>query len=288
MPDSPAPVFALPDYGVIDVEGADAVAFCHAQFASDVTALTEGHWHWSAWLTPKGRVIALFALAKVAADRVVLAVPDAPVEPLAQAMQRFVFRRKAKVSAGRWHVAGRLEAPLHALAARNAVGTRTAPDVLELDFSGSALARSLLLRSAPADAAPQLASRWREADLRHGLPRLEATQRERWTPQQLSLERLQAYSVSKGCYPGQEIVARTHFLGKSKRGLRLFQSAAAVAPGDMLVSAGGDAMGEVVSFHAADSRLLLAVLPLDMADEAVHAPDGTRLTPLPLEDGLAR
>ena len=60
-------------------------------------------------------------------------------------------------------------------------------------------------------------------DLEHGLPRLPASQAEHWTPQQLSLERLGAFSVKKGCYPGQEIVARTHFLGKAKRGLALLE-----------------------------------------------------------------
>ena len=60
--------------------------------------------------------------------------------------------------------------------------------------------------------------------MRHGLPRLPASQREQWTPQQLALDRLAAYSVKKGCYPGQEIVARTHFLGKAKRSLQCFSA----------------------------------------------------------------
>ena len=71
---------------------------------------------------------------------------------------------------------------------------------------------------------PSLQARWFAHDLHAGLPRLPASQREQWTPQQLSLERLHAFSVKKGCYPGQEIVARTHFLGKAKRGLVLFES----------------------------------------------------------------
>ena len=72
---------------------------------------------------------------------------------------------------------------------------------------------------------------WRVQDLQHGLPRLSAAQREQWTAQQLSLERLPAFSVKKGCYPGQEIVARTHFLGKAKRGLVLFRAEAEVVDG---------------------------------------------------------
>ena len=63
------PVFSLPDHALVTLEGPDAVAFAHAQFANDVAALAPGCWQWNAWLTPKGRVIAVFALARPAEDR---------------------------------------------------------------------------------------------------------------------------------------------------------------------------------------------------------------------------
>ena len=92
---------------------------------------------------------------------------------------------------------------------------------------------------------------WRQWDLRFGLPRLDASQQEQWTPQQLSLERLRAFSVSKGCYPGQEIVARTHFLGKAKRGL-VALCAAAPIPSDAEVELDGSPIGRVVSASPAE------------------------------------
>jgi folate-binding Fe-S cluster repair protein YgfZ len=55
---------AIPGIASLTLEGRDAVAFAQAQFMSDVAALAPGHWHWSGWLTPKGRVVALFALLK--------------------------------------------------------------------------------------------------------------------------------------------------------------------------------------------------------------------------------
>ncbi len=96
---------------------------------------------------------------------------------------------------------------------------------------------------------------WAGAHLRAGIPRLPASQHDKWTPQQLSLDRLDAFSVKKGCYPGQEIVARTHFLGKAKRGLVVFTTNADVAPGDPMPETAGN--GEVVA--------------------AATLPDGTRL-----------
>ena len=56
------PAFALPDHRVIALDGRDAIAFAQAQFMNDVAPLAVGRWQWNGWLTPKGRVIALFAL----------------------------------------------------------------------------------------------------------------------------------------------------------------------------------------------------------------------------------
>ncbi|HEY5972825.1 MAG TPA: folate-binding protein, partial [Pseudoxanthomonas sp.] len=127
---------------------------------------------------------------------------------------------------------------------------------------------------------------WRDIDLRHGVPRLDASQREQWTPQQLSLERLRAFSVKKGCYPGQEIVARTHFLGKVKRGLALFEAGSPIASG-MEVGDGNRAIGSVVSTCNGEHHLALAVLPLDREAVALEA-DGIALREMPLSDGLQR
>ena len=72
--------FALDDHAVIEFAGADAVAFAQAQFMSDLTAIAAGQWQWSGWLTPKGRVIALFALLRPAPGRLRLWLPDHPAD----------------------------------------------------------------------------------------------------------------------------------------------------------------------------------------------------------------
>lgn len=226
MPDNlPAPPtgpFALPGHRVLVLEGRDAATFAHAQFMSDVAALPDGHWHWSGWLTPKGRVVALFALLRLDAERLWLVLPDADPEALAAQLQRFVFRTRVALAVrGDLVVSGSFDAP--AVARGNVLAGD--PDTgFELDHGGDGGPR--ILRVAPGAAPPAddaAAARWRLEDLAHGFPRLEAAQSEQWTPQMLSLERLQAFSVRKGCYPGQEIVARTHFLGKGKRELVLLR-----------------------------------------------------------------
>ena len=80
MPDNPqaAPAheFDLPTHTVLALHGRDALAFAQAQFMNDVAALADGGWQWNGWLTPKGRVIALFALLRRDAETLWLLLPD--------------------------------------------------------------------------------------------------------------------------------------------------------------------------------------------------------------------
>lgn len=295
MPDNPQSPqdtwFLLSDHSLLTLSGRDAVAFAQAQTMNDVTALGEGGWQWSGWLTAKGRISALFALLRPQPDTVWLLLPDAGgsdqvirdsasgshADPatLAAALRRFVFRSKLSIEVREdLHISGRFAAPAQARAARAAVESDGS---VEMDWSGDGDARTLRIGAIAAPADPDALRRWRAADLRHGLPRLDASQREQWTPQQLSLERLGAFSVKKGCYPGQEIVARTHFLGQAKRGLALIDTGAmpsAPAVGDSLPDAAGQPLGSVIS-TAGD--VALAVLPLDAAVDPsqVSAPANT-------------
>lgn len=288
-----APFTALPDHALLTLEGRDAIAFAQAQFMSDVAALGDGQWQWSGWLTPKGRVQALFALLRLGPETLCLVIPDGDAEALKAALERFVFRSKLKleVPEGR-SVCGILAAPAQASGATSATDARGR---IELDVGSPAHPRTLRICTGcnnPVD--DDALARWRALDIAHGLPRAPAAILEAHTPQQLSLDRLKAYSVRKGCYPGQEIVARTHFLGQAKRGLALFGAAAVPVPGASLMEA-ERAIGSVVAsapaagLAAGHSALALAVVPLEHAADA-PAPtiDDQPLAPLPLLDGLAR
>jgi len=107
---------------------------------------------------------------------------------------------------------------------------------------------------------------WRLDNLRTGIPEILQAQSEEFTPHMLNLDLLDAVSVDKGCYPGQEIVARTHFRGATKRRCLRFESTEPVSPGDK-VSDGERDVGEVLNAIGND---LLAVVPLDKADEALN------------------
>jgi len=280
--------FRVPGHQVLTITGRDAAAFAQAQFMNDVAALPVGHWHWNGWLSPKGRVIALFALLRFDAETLWLILPDADAESLAGELRRYVFRSKLTLAArDDLHAHGRFARPTQANGATFAIDG----DAVELDLGGDGGPRTL--RIAPATAADDAmaAAHWRRYDLQHGLPRLHGEQVEAWTPQQLSLERLHAFSVKKGCYPGQEIVARTHFLGKAKRGLMRLQGAGIGALGDVTAGspgeaapAGARAIGQLICAEGDEG---LAVMPLDAGDGPFSSDDGI-CQPLPLRDGLAR
>ena len=284
MPDNPqaAPAheFHLSTHTVLALHGRDALAFAQAQFMNDVAALVDGGWQWNGWLTPKGRVIALFALLRRDAETLWLLLPDVAATELAGKLQRYVFRSKVALTPrDDLHASGAFACP--AAAAGNAY--RVEGDVVELDMCGDGGPRCLRIGMSAAAADADALARWNGADLAHGLPRLPASQAEQWTPQQLSLDRLKAFSVKKGCYPGQEIVARTHFLGQVKRGLALFDSDAMLDAGSEVIS-GERAIGSIVS---TSDGLALAVLPLEH-DAAGLSAGGTILHARPLQGGLQR
>jgi folate-binding protein YgfZ len=281
MSDNPrygtAPAFALPDASVVALRGRDALAFAQSQFMNDVAALADGEWHWNGWLDPKGRVQALFALLRLDAETVWLVSTASAA--IAEPLSRFVFRSKVTVERLPLSASGVLEPPADASGrrlARNADG-------VELDLSGDAGPRALWLSNASAPASAEGEDAWWRLDIAHGWPALPGVTLSNWTPQQLSLQRLDAFSVKKGCYPGQEIVARTHFLGRAKRGLARIRAEGAQAR-DPLVGADDREAGTVVACVAPDA---LAVLPLDAAD-TVYRLRERDVERLAFADGLSR
>jgi folate-binding protein YgfZ len=285
----PASCPALSGFGVLSISGPQAGAFLQAQLMNDVHALAPGEWQWSGWLTPKGRLIALFALLRVAEDHYLLVAPDRPAAELKGALQRFVFRSKLVMAdAPGWIAAA---GPTQATPAPNRIEGQP-PGPMALDLGDPDQPRTLWLLPAgdaalaPAD--PAADDRWRARDLAYGLPRLPASQHEAWTPQMLSLDRLSAFSLKKGCYPGQEIVARTHYLGQAKRVLAGLHADAPLSEGALVRDGMAREVGTLVSVaNRPGGASALAVLPADLAQDAVLE-SGPQLVRVPLRPGLAR
>jgi len=244
----PETLSRLESYSVLRLEGPDAVAFIQAQSMNDAKALSDGQWQWNGLLNPKGRLIALFALVRIRADLLFLLSPDFPAGKILQHLQRFVFRSKVRIALEtNMIVACELDAKISHGSTRDFISG----DInrgFSLDFSTDSLGRRLWVLSitsaADIHADQNTENAWRDTDIEHGLPRLLETQSELWTPQMLRLERLNAFSLKKGCYPGQEIVARTHYLGQAKRQVRLIRGTGLEV--DQPVSRSGEKIGELI------------------------------------------
>jgi folate-binding protein YgfZ len=182
------------------LEGTDAIAFAQAQFTSDVQSLDVGRWQFGAWLDAQGRVLALFQLARIADDSLLLLLRGGDASSMAQSLQRFVFRSKVKL---------RVPEPC-------ALATGPAHETYAVHREGDAYVfgcgdHSMIVGAAAGDDA------WRLPQVRAGWPWLPNGALGNLLPPAISLERLQAVAFDKGCYPGQEIVARLHYRGGHKR-----------------------------------------------------------------------
>ncbi len=229
----------LEGWSAAHAEGPEAAAFLQSQLCSDVQSLQIGQAQWSAWLNPKGRVIALILLLRSEVQGFELLLPDHPADSLVPQLSRFILRRKAQLAAS---APTRFEA---------GIGTPPPAGALRL---GGEVERWMLWQppTAPTPEEREIDAEWRLQDILCGLPRL-GPEGGSHTAHMLGLERLGAISLSKGCYPGQEIVARTHYLGQSKRGLVCLRLDANEAPEPgTSVHAAGTAVGEVLG-SVADS-----------------------------------
>jgi len=234
------------------IEGPDAIAFAHAQFSSKVTSLGVGQWQFSAWLTPQGRVRALFQLARLADNRLLALLRGGDAATVADALRRFVFRSRVDLAA----------APPRALASGPAAPMHA---VHEDAGSISLGCETHSLRIAEPGAGDDA---WHAPQLSMGWPWLPPALQDELLPSSLSLQRLQAVAVDKGCYPGQEIVARLHFRGGQKRHLHRVTLSQAARPGDVLRSDGREVSCVVDVVPSGDAIEALAILSDDFAAQA--------------------
>lgn len=301
------------------VVGADAEAFLQAQLSSDVKALAPGRSQLAAYNTPKGRMLGLLLLWKTA-HGYLFQCPSSIIDALIKRLSMFVLRSKVEltnVSAQyiRIGVGGpqatrvltECDLPLPAQD-YDVLGTALAaqtesPQILrlpghryELVYSDAGAAeafwRRAVARATVADETP-----WRWLTVRSGIADIEAATQDKYVPQMLNLELLGGVSFTKGCYPGQEIVARAQYRGEIKRRMRLAHvvSPDAPAPGGEVVAVGASAQPVTVGSVAAGAPApgggcdVLVCLHLDLAhNAALHlgGPDGPRLELLPLPYSL--
>jgi folate-binding protein YgfZ len=255
---------ALPQLAVARVGGADAASFLHGQLSADIAGLNEGAATFACYCSPRGQVFGLLLVTR-AADEFLVVANSALLPGLMRRLRMFVLRARVLIEP----VEGLAVYGLPAGAEPGHMGQVLAP-------AGSGLRYGLgpLSRSASGDL-----ERWKAQELLHNIVWLDAQTSERFIPQMLGLDLIGAVSFSKGCYPGQEIIARARFLGKVKRKPLLLRVPAELAPSPGAPLRCGDGEqwsdGAVVDSAAVESggkddgRVLLVVTaaPADMVQQ---------------------
>jgi folate-binding protein YgfZ len=291
----------LPHLGIIRAVGADAASFLHNQLTNDVLLMKEGQCRLAAFCNAKGRMQASFVVYKRSAEDVLLICRKDLVAQTVKRLSMFVLRAKAKLSdaSDEFQLLG-LAGDV-ALAALN--GSTTEPwqrhtagatDVLTLY---SALGQPRAFWLAPKDVAaptgPALSTDlWQVGEVMSGIAWVELATFDAFVPQMLNYESVDGVNFKKGCYPGQEVVARSQFRGTLKRRAFIAQSTVPLTAGqEVFSSLDATQPCGLVAQAASDGASHVAVLELQLSateNSSLHlgAADGPVLSLLPLPYAL--
>ncbi len=271
----------LAHFGVLRIGGPDALTFLQGQLSNDLRRLATDAPLVAACANPQGRVIARLDLLPYAGDVLALLPRDLAAATLAK-LKKYVLRSKVRLedASGELAVFGALgepgligagfsapAAPLRHLVIDGCVIARTAGEPARFWVVGPAA--TLGGRTGRGECAAGRERAWRLADIRAGSPQVYAATSEAFVAQMLNLDLLDGISFTKGCYTGQEIIARTQHLGRIKRRtLRL-----RLPPGDYSIGQSirldDGRSGRLLEVQAVDGHAeALAVLPLESEAEA--------------------
>ncbi len=296
----------LSHYGLISATGEEARDFLQNQFGNDVNAVSDSEAQLSSYSNAKGRMLAIFHLF-LRDGAYYLVLPADILDATLKRLRMFVLRSQvtledASDSLARFGLAGErapelLQEVLDGRPERNwQVLQRDGLTVIRLpgdrprfEIHGPAEKAIALWRRLARQATPVGADAWTWLNIRAGLPDLHPETVEAFVPQMANLEALDAISFKKGCYPGQEVVARMHYLGKLKRRMYLAHADtdSPPAPGTAIFAKGEEqATGKVViASRAPDGGTdLLMVIRIESEDRPLHlaSADGPPLTLQPL------
>ena len=239
---------ALPDFALLEVSGPDSERFLQGQLTCDVAALPDLHWTLGACCTAKGRMVANFVILRTN-DIFLLRLPKYHVSALATHLSKYAvfFKTTLTEHLVDWQIVGSQEED-------------TVPQLLEAPRAVTESAEGFSftwpdgrseqwLRATNAEL--PINQQWKIADIKQGLVWVTEASKEQWIPQNIDWHQQGGVSFNKGCYTGQEIVARLQYLGKSKKKLVQISSGTELDINvlDPVLNAEGKTVGEVTSWH---------------------------------------
>ncbi|MCB5189357.1 folate-binding protein [Methylobacillus arboreus] len=299
----------LSHYGLLSLEGEDVVTFLQGQVTNDVKKLDGTSSHYSGYCSPKGRLLTLF-FAFASNGKLYLQFDRGLVEAIAKRLRMYVLRSKVVVTdlsdeTVRIGVAGnKTEAALstffkaipaaeYQLVQENNISLIRLPgglpryEIIVPAQQATELWTALSQHLTPANKAD-----WDWREIQAGIPEIVAATQEAFVPQMVNLDLLNGINFKKGCYTGQEIVARTHYLGKVKRRTHLAHISSDTTPaaGDDILDASGTAAGQVVRSapNPNGGQDILAELRLESVEAGTLSWQDKPLTITPLPYALEK
>jgi folate-binding protein YgfZ len=284
----------LDRWGVVRASGADVVRFLQGQLSNDVTRLTLERSLVAGLHNPQGRVIAILRLLCVQPDAMLMLLPRELVTLVLERLRRFVLRAKVRLSDAtpEWRVLGLIGgndaapaglklprsagAQLHDASRLSVCIAETPPRWIVLAPAGS---------PALSDFAIAQPSEWVRLDVAAGIPQVYAQTSELFVAQMLNLDVVDGISFDKGCYTGQEVIARAHYRGRVKRRMQRFRTreAARLTPGEAGQLADGRGVRIIEAAALEDGRCdFLAVAPLSAEGESAREGDTKSLIAEPM------
>lgn len=221
FPSEPS-VYHLNDIAVIRLEGPDAIKYLHGQVTCDVTALAPGQSTLGAHCTPKGKVLAIFRLVRREQDLLLIYKKELTDIPLAEFKKYAVFSKVSITDISeQYHVTG-----IAGTGTDNWLNNTVHGNANEIKLQVAADRWLMLSEKQPPltlSLPEQPAADWYGLDILDGIPQLSKRTQAEFIPQALNLQALHAISFTKGCYTGQEIIARAKYRGANNRALFILQ-----------------------------------------------------------------
>ncbi len=281
--------------GLIKVSGEDSADFLQNLFSNDIKDITPKHSQLSAWCSPKGRMLASLRVFQLADDYFLQLSADL-LQATLKRLRMYVLRSKVILDdvSDNWVSIGLAgnDAPVILAKQFNQLPEKTdqlvqenglliirlAGDTPRFQIHGQATAVVTLWQALQAEATPVGCRVWNWLEIQAGIPNIIASTAEAFVPQMVNYATIGGVSFTKGCYPGQEVVARMHYLGKLKRRMYLAHIESEVLPeaGENLFPAGKEdtqACGKLVQAQLAPEGGidLLAVIQIAAAEkETIH------------------
>jgi len=289
---------SLDELGVLRARGAGVVAFLQGQLSNDLTRLSPERSLLAGYHNPQGRVIALLRLLQFAPDDLLAVLPRELVAPVAARLSRFILRAKVQLAdeSQQWRISGLLRVGANPVRAGATLETDNdaALPTTENEAARTATRSIVRLAGEPArwllvspmsgadspDAAPVANPLiWRRLGVAAGEPQVYAATSEEFIAQMLNLDCLGAIAFEKGCYTGQEVIARAHYRGRVKRRMQRFvtRSLLQLRPADAGTLSDGRTFKVVDAAQLADGRCeflavtQLTVEPASAAEAAAGA-----------------